>query len=275
MNAAGRIFTTLAVVLSVSAIVVSRSHSHASPRRDWEPRLARVVADLKGLETRLGTLECAPIISSAQAIPDVPPPESGDPPKGPSKANPETELDRLLQELFEKGVLSEATEQLLESVRKRKEQQAFLKAIRRRLSLHPDDAKAHYLHARALIELLMTEPSYAGKDELGNQALAAYDRAIALDPRYWEPRFEKAESLTYYPESLGKTPEAIRELEALLALQAGSNQAARFAKPYAHLARMYLRIGKTEQALRIVEEGVRLFPNDEDLRSQLEILQRK
>ena len=269
MNTPGIVLSGVAVVLSLSAILVARNRPAVTPARDADPGLARLHGALESLRLRIDALER----STAE---DSPPQRAdGRPITAPQGEAPSGDVASTMASLLDKGLPREEMEGFLKAVRKTKAQGAFLKAAEERVASHSGDAKGQYLLARALIEQLMVDPTYEGKDRLGNRALAEYDKALVLDPRYWEPRFEKAESLTYYPESLGRTPEAIREFEALLALQGKSNHDPRYAATYSHLGRMYLRIGKSERALKTVQEGIGLFPEDEDLRAQLEVLQRR
>jgi tetratricopeptide (TPR) repeat protein len=269
-GAVGMILSGLAVLLSVVALAASRRQVSDSPVRDDGGEWRQVQSGLKKLESRLKALE----VTTSGPTPSTPSHSDPQAPP-PAKEAAAEDLSTLVSESLDKGLTASEKEKLLDRVRKQRTQKDLVRAMEARIASNPQDAKGHNLYARALIEQLMIEPSYAAKEELGGRSMAEYDKAIALDPRYWEPRFEKAESLTYYPESMGKTPEALREFEALLALQAGSNQDPRFARTYGHLGRMYVRIGKADRALKTVQEGARLFPDDEDLRSQLQMLQAK
>src|SRR5262249_44746223 len=133
----------------------------------------------------------------------------------------------------------------------------------------PDNSKAHYLLAKAYHARLMQESTPAGFQKWGELTLGAWQKAADLDPNYWEPRFERAEYLTYYPESEGRTPEVISDFEKLLAQQGGSNSNPRYARSYAHLSRMYLRVGQKDKAIQTLRDGLVIFPDDAELKKQL------
>jgi hypothetical protein len=67
----------------------------------------------------------------------------------------------------------------------------------------------------------------------------------------------------------------IASLEGLVALQGGSNSNPRFARTYAHLSRMYLRVGHRDKALQTLRDGLALFPDDKELAGQLKVLKQE
>jgi len=63
----------------------------------------------------------------------------------------------------------------------------------------------------------------------------------------------------------------ISSLEDLIKLQGGSNSNPRYARTYAHLSRMYLRVGNRDKALQAARDGLALFPDDKELAGQLKV----
>jgi tetratricopeptide (TPR) repeat protein len=104
---------------------------------------------------------------------------------------------------------------------------------------------------------------WAGKADL------AYDAALALDERHWDARFSKAVALSFWPPIFGKQAEAIGQLETLVKQQSGQPTQPKFAQAYLSLGNLYLQSGKTEQALAVFNDGLKLFPNDAELLAKL------
>ena len=99
----------------------------------------------------------------------------------------------------------------------------------------------------------------------------AFDRALDLDEVHWEARFSKAVSLSFWPPVFGKQGEAIRNFEILVGQQASGPLENRYAQTHLLLGNMYQQIGEKEKAFGAWRKGLGLFPDDEDLASQIEL----
>ena len=73
-----------------------------------------------------------------------------------------------------------------------------------------------------------------------------------------------------WPAFLGKSGEAIRHFEILVEQQSRSATRPEFSQTYLILGNMYLDTGKHEQALQVWRDGLALFPDDEELRRQID-----
>jgi tetratricopeptide (TPR) repeat protein len=189
-----------------------------------------------------------------------------------SKAGPGdgSDLTAAIAEVVAAGFSQEAIAAFIERIRKEKGHAAAQAALEALLERDPRNAKAHYLLARAYVDELMISKSYADMERLGKLCMAEYGSALEIDPAYWEPRFERAISLTYYPEQMGMLPDAVRDFETLVKQQNRSNADPRFAETYANLARVYVRTGKRDKAVATLNDAVALFPDSESLKKQLE-----
>lgn len=105
---------------------------------------------------------------------------------------------------------------------------------------------------------------------LANKAMDAYDRALELDDTHWEARFSKAMSLSFWPPVLGKQPEAIRNFEILVEQQAHQQPHEGFAQTHLLLGNMYMQQGNAAKAKEAWRRGLEAFPDDEDLKAQLQ-----
>lgn len=99
----------------------------------------------------------------------------------------------------------------------------------------------------------------------------AFDAALALDETHWEARFTKAVSLSFWPPVFGKQGEAIQNFETLVAQQANGPRKSEYAQTHLLLGNMYSQMGNSEKALGAWQAGLAQFPDDEELRKQLEI----
>ena len=180
------------------------------------------------------------------------------------------DLAAAVAEIVAAGFSQEAIEAFIQRVRKEKGHAAAAEAIKALLERDPQNPKAHYLLARAYVDELMISKSYADMNRLGELCMAEYGTALELAPTYWEPRFERAISLTFYPEQMGVLPDAIRDFETLVKQQNRSSSDPRFAETYAHLARVYVRTGKSDKALATLRDAVVIFPDNEALKKQLQ-----
>ncbi|TAH37433.1 MAG: hypothetical protein EYC70_10715 [Planctomycetota bacterium] len=100
---------------------------------------------------------------------------------------------------------------------------------------------------------------------------AAFDRALEINPQYWDARFSKAVSLSFWPPVLGKQGEAIQQFEMLLQQQAGSSVRPEYAQTYMFLGNLYQQIGNPQRALEVWNQGLGAFPSDAELRRQVEL----
>ncbi|HEX5723826.1 MAG TPA: hypothetical protein VFX98_00080 [Longimicrobiaceae bacterium] len=100
------------------------------------------------------------------------------------------------------------------------------------------------------------------KGALLEESNALYERALEIDPRSWDARFSLAMNHFHTPEFMGRTPDALRELQALVAQQGGSAERPSYALPYLYLGDLYRRTGDAAKAEETWKQGAALFPQD-------------
>ena len=106
--------------------------------------------------------------------------------------------------------------------------------------------------------------------EWSAKADKAFDKALEVDDEHWEARFNKAVSLSNWPAFLGKSGEAIRQFEILVAQQEGSGKTrGGFDQTYHFLGNMYQQIGETDKAAAIWARGRELYPDSRPILEQL------
>lgn len=123
--------------------------------------------------------------------------------------------------------------------------------------------------ARVIAECRLPVASFFSKPGLARQAEGMLTRLLAADSTNWEARYTLA--LLYYhaPGFVGKTRDAIRQFETLLAQQGASAAFAEEAALYAYLGDLYERTGRKADALNLWRRGIALFPEDARLKRRL------
>jgi cytochrome c-type biogenesis protein CcmH/NrfG len=104
---------------------------------------------------------------------------------------------------------------------------------------------------------------------LAMQADKVFDTALNLDPANWEARYMKAVALSYWPATMNKGPEIIDHFQTLVQQQEAQPPQPQFSETYVRLGDQYAKAGQTDQAQTTWERGLRLFPQNEDLKKKL------
>jgi tetratricopeptide (TPR) repeat protein len=101
----------------------------------------------------------------------------------------------------------------------------------------------------------------------------AFDAALALDDHHWEARFSKAVSYSFWPPALGMQNKAIAQFEMLIEQQQDQPPQPQFARTYRFLGTMYQQTGNPQKALQVWQQGLALFPGDDELKNQVALAQ--
>ncbi len=265
---------TAVLISAITAVSVARASNPpaALPASEpLRPQIDQLRTELQALRARMDSMPAAPAPSAA-ARPEAAP----RPAATPSASAPTTVGGPSLDQIriaFKQGRASEAMEKLFEAARKANASESLVRSFQTLVEENPQDASAHCLLARAFIEALMAEPNFIQKGDWARKADAEYLEAIRIDPASWEAQYSRAFALTWWPEQLGMLPEAIRSFEKALELQSGSAAQPRYADTYAQLGRLYARAAKTDKAVTVLSEGLRVFPGNEELKKQLDLIQ--
>jgi tetratricopeptide (TPR) repeat protein len=269
---------TAALISVITAASVTRaSGAPAAPPAPeaYRPELERLRAEVKTLRSQMNAL-------SKETPPAAPVPTGATAPAVPASAAAATKaalatgptLDRVRQ-ILRQGMAPDAVQKLFDDARAGRSADALVRTLEALVEENPLDAAAHCLLARGCIEALITEPDFVKKGDLARRADAEFVEALRLDPASWEANYSRASALIWWPEPLGKTPEAIQGFERALELQAGSASQPRYADTYAQLASLYTKLAMPDKAVALLAEGLRVFPGNEQLRKQLEVLQKR
>ena len=105
------------------------------------------------------------------------------------------------------------------------------------------------------------------------KADGAFDAALALDDHHWGARFSKAVSYSFWPPALGMQNKAIAQFEILLEQQQNQPPKPQFAETYYFLGNMYQQTGNPQKALQVWQQGLALYPDNDDLKGQVAVAQ--
>jgi vitamin B12 transporter len=132
-------------------------------------------------------------------------------------------------------------------------------------------ASARPLVAQARVKSMCRIPfaEMMAKGQLLMESNALLEQALALEPTSWETRFRLAMNHFHSPPFMGRTGEAVRHLETLLAQQGDRADVPSFAGTYLYLGDLYKRTGREDDARRTWEKGHRLFPQNPSLAARL------
>jgi tetratricopeptide (TPR) repeat protein len=137
------------------------------------------------------------------------------------------------------------------------------------LAANPDDVDVLVGLAQVLSRCQVPRAGVARVLGILDRSNSLLVRAIQLRPDHWLARYVLAMNHYTPPPALGRTDDAIREFEALLALQGTRNDVPEMAAPFAYLGDLYVRKGRRREAVDLWRKGAALFPGDTRLAERL------
>jgi hypothetical protein len=104
---------------------------------------------------------------------------------------------------------------------------------------------------------------------LGLKADQSFDAALEIDPKFWEARFYKAMSMSYWPADMNKGGEVVKRFTELIQDQEAQPAQPHFAQSYVWLGEQYQKTGQTKYADQVWRRGAALFPAEPMLQQKL------
>lgn len=139
-----------------------------------------------------------------------------------------------------------------------------------KLAKENPSATSEFELGQAYVEKIMTVPDLE-KGQWATLADRAFDQALEFDSQHWGARFSKAVGLSFWPPIFGKQGEAISHFETLRKQQEQSGGVqADYAQTYQFLGSLYQQQGKSDKAAEVWQAGVKLFPDNEQLKKLLQ-----
>ena len=138
---------------------------------------------------------------------------------------------------------------------------------------HPGEADAWYgLGAALTSKLIGGQVSFMEQGTLSAKAEQAFTKALEADEAHFEARYSRAVSYTFWPETFGKGPDAIRDFEVLRERHRGDAGNPAMEDVYVKLGIQYRKAGDAKKAEEALREGLATFPDSAEIRKQLESL---
>lgn len=179
------------------------------------------------------------------------------------------DYEALLDEIFDGDLDDEGRQARWEQIRAAGKLDEAIAYLEQRAEERANDPDAQVEVASAYIQKIFEVGDGPQAGLWAGKADGAYDRALELDPQHWNARFSKAISLSFWPPIFGKQGEAITHFETLIQQQNSGPVEDRHAQTYVLLGNLYTQSGNNDKAQAIWNQGLALFPDDEELASKL------
>ena len=229
------------------------------------------------LAARVATLEAAPRGGGAAAAGGVPGGEAGsassESGRGPDPALV-AEYQALRKKVFRDQATPDEQKRFFEILKGPGFIDGLLSDLEGKVAAAPGDPDARLSLADGYISKLFTVPAGPEMGVWGGKAEEQWKEILKRDDRHWQARYSLAFSWSQYPDFLNKTPDSLREFETLRAQQEQGAADPRHANTYFHLHALYRKVGNAEKAKEALDEGVRRFPDNAELRKVQESLGR-
>jgi TolA-binding protein len=228
---------------------------------DVNPR--SLVDRVKALEARLEAVESrTPLPKDAGSSLE---PQAA--PKKPDAASIETEIDSLWKKMREGDATADETAKLFQLLREHPEVvDGRIAELLKDVDANPRDTEKRMSLARQYLLKLLSVPDGPERGAWSMKSIEQYKAVLDVDPNHWEARYSLAFNYSAWPDFLNKTPDAIKEFETLRKIQESQTPDPKHAGTYLQLSKLYQKTGKTAEATQALEEGLRRFPDDEELK---------
>jgi tetratricopeptide (TPR) repeat protein len=220
------------------------------------------------LDRRLTALENRPVPASAPAKEAPEEAALEEKPEG----GPDSEFRSLMDKVMDGTATADEQTRFWKLARETDMAEQLIGDFEKKVEESPKDTDSRMNLAQAYIAKLLSIP---GGPEQGVWAMKAENQwreVIKLDENHWEANYSIGESWNWYPEQLGKTPDAINQFEKVRKIQEGLSPQDEHAKTYLRLSQLYNRQNNTKKSREALKAGLERHPGDEQLTKALETM---
>lgn len=139
------------------------------------------------------------------------------------------------------------------------------RAFRALVTAEPKNADAHAGLGEAIARCGIPHAGMTTIMNVVGNATGALEAALALDPKHWQARFTLSMVYLNMPAFLGKTDDAIRELETLRGQQGARADRPHYGLTWLRLGDAYAKAGRKGDAAAAYAGGAKLFPANGEL----------
>jgi len=132
--------------------------------------------------------------------------------------------------------------------------------FRARADASSADADARVGLARTISECRIPGANFMQAGQLIGESNELLEQALAIDSTHWTARYVLALNHFHTPGFMGRTGDAIRHFERLLAQQGDRADRPVYAQPFLRLGELYVRARRRDDALAVWRRGAALFP---------------
>ena len=141
--------------------------------------------------------------------------------------------------------------------------------LEQRATKHPEVASYPAALGQAYLQKCGTIQDVREQGILAMKADQVFDAALSLDSNNWEARYTKALAMSYWPTQMNRGSEVMQHFVTLVERQETQSPQPHFAQTYTRLGDEYLKYGHRDYAQEVWQRGVKLFPENQELRARL------
>ncbi len=252
-------------VARLSAAIENQEARRRDRGQASDDALARLERRLAALENR--TAAPAPTVKETAPEPDDP--AATDEPKAGGKVDD----FRALQEKVWKGEATPDEEaRFWKMARTTGVVDELITDLEGKVKEKPTDIDSRMNLADAYVAKLLSIPGGPEQGVWAMKAETQWKTVVKQDENHWGANYSIAESWSWYPEQLGKTPDAIKQFEKVRKIQDGMTPDKQHANTYLRLSMLYNRQNNTKKAREALVAGIERHPEHEQLRKALDTM---